>query len=112
MSTNAEVTAYIEKQPSPQKEILHELRQLIHASVAGVKEELKWGQPVYGLKKDFCYLKAAKSHVNLGFMDFTKLTDPDGRLEGTGKSMRHVKIKTRADIDTILFNNWLQAAVL
>lgn len=110
MDTNTAVSAYIEKQPSPQKEVLAELRKLIHASVKGVKEEIKWGRPVYGLKKDFCYLKAEKNYVTLGFMDFNKLSDPEGRLEGTGKSMRHVKIGSIVDIDNMLFSNWLVVA--
>lgn len=110
MDFNQEVTAYIEKLPEPQKEIMIQLRKLIMESVIGVREQYKWNQPVYGVKKDFCYLKPTKDHVNLGFMNAGKLDDPDNLLEGTGKNMRHVKIKTIDGINTELFTIWFSIA--
>jgi hypothetical protein len=107
---NEQVTDYIENAPSPHKEILAALRGLIENAVPDATEAFKWGQPVYGKKKDFCYLKAAKSHVNLGFMNHEVLNDPDGLLEGTGKSMRHVKLRSLADVNAKLFKSWIKAA--
>jgi hypothetical protein len=40
-----------------------------------------------------CYISAHKAHINIGFMRGTDLPDPAGLLEGTGKKLRHVKIK-------------------
>ena len=110
MEKNELVSAYINKAASPQKEIMTALRDLIAESVPGVKEALKWGQPVYAKTNDFCYLKAAKSHVNLGFMDFQNLNDPEGLLEGTGKTMRHIKLKSLNDLKPGLFSTWLITA--
>lgn len=112
MDFNQEVTAYIEKLPEPQKEIMIQLRKLIMESVIGVREQYKWNQPVYGVKKDFCYLKPTKDHVNLGFMNAERLDDPNHLLEGTGKSMRHVKIKNVEGINIELFSKWLNMAVV
>lgn len=111
METNEYVTAYVERLPYPQKEICKQLRKLIMESVEGVREQYKWNQPVYGVKKDFCYLRATKDHVNLGFMNAEKLNDPDNLLKGTGKSMRHVKIKTVEEINAELFTRWFTMAV-
>ena len=36
--------------------------------------------------------------VNLGFNHGATLTDPNGILEGTGKQIRHIKIKTPSDL--------------
>jgi hypothetical protein len=36
--------------------------------------------------------------VNLGFNYGASLDDPDGILEGTGKQIRHIKIRTPADL--------------
>ena len=41
----------------------------------------------------FAYVDAFTGHVNVGFFQGVELADPDGLLEGTGKFMRHVKIK-------------------
>lgn len=41
----------------------------------------------------FAYVNAFTSHVNVGFFYGASLYDKNGLLEGTGKNMRHVKIK-------------------
>lgn len=74
------------------------IRSLIFDTVPDVEEALKWGMPVYSLEKSFCYVKAATKHVNLGFDRGAVLVDPAGLLEGTGKMMRHVKLKPGQDI--------------
>jgi len=45
----------------------------------------------------FCYVLGYSKHVNLGFCDGAALSDPAGLLEGTGKTMRHVKVRPGAD---------------
>jgi hypothetical protein len=39
---------------------------------------------------------AHKSHVNLQLADGADLPDPDGLIEGTGKRIRHVKVRSVA----------------
>lgn len=41
----------------------------------------------------FAYVDAFSAHVNVGFYRGADLDDPAGLLEGTGKAMRHVKIR-------------------
>ena len=75
-------------------------------------EVIKWGTPVYekaGLV--ICSLRAASQHVALQFGSIgTRLHDPDGLLEGTGKKMRHVKVRTSSDIKKKLFAGWIKKA--
>ena len=40
----------------------------------------------------YVYITPRHGHVNVGFFRATSLDDPDGLLEGTGKTMRHIKI--------------------
>jgi hypothetical protein len=47
----------------------------------------------------FGYVNVFKAHVNVGFFCGTGLEDPAGLLEGTGKRMRHVKVKPGADLN-------------
>ena len=44
-------------------------------------------------KAAFGYVNAFTAHVNVGFFQGTELPDPNGLLEGTGKFMRHVKLR-------------------
>lgn len=106
---NQQVTDYIEKAPDEQKQIMNSIRKLIHESVDNVTEEFKWSRPVFNAGKDFAYLKTAKKHVTLGFFNFEKINDADNLLEGTGKDMRHVKLKSIDDINQELFKDWFKA---
>jgi hypothetical protein len=106
---NPQITEYIEAAPAEQKQIMEALRKLIHDTVPGTNEEFKWSRPVFRTTKDFTYLKTAKAYVTLGFMEFQKLDDPQNKLEGTGKDMRHIKIKTMNDIDQELLKKWFKA---
>lgn len=47
----------------------------------------------------FAYVNAFKAHVNIGFFRGAEFADPDRLLEGTGKFMRHVKIRPGRDTD-------------
>ena len=41
----------------------------------------------------FAYVNVFRDHVNVGFFHGAFLPDPAGLLEGTGKRMRHVKLR-------------------
>jgi hypothetical protein len=47
----------------------------------------------------FAYVNAFKAHVNVGFFRGAEIADPKGLLEGTGKFMRHVKLRPERDVD-------------
>jgi len=91
------VDAYIEKQKSPQKEILLKLREIIMTTFPDTNEEMKWGVPNF--YNGIFYIVALKDHVNLG-VSIKGLTETELALfEGTGKTKRHIKINSLEDID-------------
>jgi hypothetical protein len=91
------IEEYINKQNSPQKEICIYLRNLIHKTIPGSSEEMKWGVPVFSGGK--FYIGSFKDSVNLGF-SIIGLDDSEIALfNGTGKTMRHIKIRSMEDID-------------
>ena len=47
----------------------------------------------------FAYVNAFTAHVNVGFFRGAELADPNGLLEGTGKFMRHVKLRPEGEVD-------------
>ncbi len=47
----------------------------------------------------FAYVNAFRAHVNVGFFRGAELADPNGLLEGTGKFMRHVKLRPEGEVD-------------
>jgi len=50
------------------------------------------------MTEHYAYIGVQGSHVNLGFYHGASLRDPTGLLEGTGKSLRHVKIREAAGV--------------
>ena len=46
----------------------------------------------------FAYVNAFKAHVNVGFFRGTEIADPERLLEGTGKFMRHVKLRPEGQV--------------
>ena len=48
----------------------------------------------------FAYVGVFRAHVNVGFFRGADLHDPSSLLEGTGKRMRHVKIRPGVDLDS------------
>lgn len=92
----------------PVATLARDLRSLIREAVPGATEAIKWGMPVYEKSEIICGIRPARDYVALQFYaGGTQLNDPDGLLEGTGKKMRHVKIRSRTDIRRRLFASWL-----
>jgi len=102
-SVSKGVSEYINSLQEDKKEIVKALRSIILSVDPSLNESLKWKQPVYSKKGDICYIFPTGGHVNLGFYRALELKDPKKLLEGTGKNMRHIKIKSMKDIDKEYF---------
>ena len=50
----------------------------------------------------FGYVNVFKDHVNVGFFRGAEIADPNELLEGTGRLMRHVKLRPGHDVDAAL----------
>ena len=58
----------------------------------------------------FAYVNAFKVHVNVGFFRGAELADPASILEGTGKFMRHVKLRPETAINRAALTSLIDAA--
>lgn len=93
-TASAPVDAFIGKLEPPIQGVAMTLRQLIRETAPEVQETIKWGMPCYEYNGLLCSINPAKAYVNLQIFRSAELTDPDGLLEGTGKAMRHVKVRS------------------
>ena len=76
-----------------------------------VQELLHDGQPTACVAgAAFAYVDAFSSHVNVGFFQGAELPDPVRLLEGTGKYMRHVKLRPGAQVDEAALHALIEAA--
>ena len=58
----------------------------------------------------FAYVNAFTAHVNVGFFRGAELADPARLLEGTGKYMRHVKLRPEGDVDATALIELIETA--
>lgn len=92
-----QVDVYIEKQKSPQKEILRGVRRIFRETLPNCQEEMRWGVVVFAAGK--FYMAAMKNRVHVGFAITGLSKDEIDLFEGTGKTMRHIKISNPESID-------------
>lgn len=98
--------------------IARALRALIGSIHPGSFETPRNGErcTTYGIgpkkmTEAYAHIMPLKSSVNLGFYHGKSLPDPQGLLEGTGKSARHVKITDLQMVRSAAVKALLQASV-
>ncbi|MDP6264523.1 MAG: DUF1801 domain-containing protein [Pseudomonadales bacterium] len=76
-----------------------------------VRELLHDGHPTVCIADAaFAYVNAFKAHVNVGFFRGAEIADPDCLLEGTGRFMRHVKLRPDREVDAAALMNLIETA--
>jgi len=86
--------------PEPLRPIVETLRKLIQEAAPDAESSLKWGMPFYTVAGGMmCAVGGHRSHVNLILSGPPgTYADPGGRLEGEGKTGRHLKLRTLDDL--------------
>jgi hypothetical protein len=78
-----------------------------------VRELMHDGCPVACVEDaPFGYVNSFKTHVNVGFFYGALLEDPAGLLEGSGKRMRHVKLRPGPELKAGALRDLIDAAYL
>jgi hypothetical protein len=76
-----------------------------------VRELMHDGCPVACVEDaPFAYVNRFKSHVNVGFFHGAALKDPASLLEGSGKRMRHVKLRPGRELCAAAVSDLIGAA--
>lgn len=76
-----------------------------------VRELLHDGHPTACIADAaFAYVNAFRAHVNVGFFRGAEILDPDGLLEGTGRFMRHVKLRPDRGINATALSRLVHTA--
>lgn len=76
-----------------------------------VRELVHDGCPVACLgDAPFGYVNVFTAHVNVGFFHGAALADPAGLLQGTGKFMRHVKLRPATPAHDAALSRLIEAA--
>lgn len=85
--------------------------EVIRGCGGDVRELLHDGHPTACVNSAaFAYVNAFRAHVNVGFFRGTELPDPRRLLEGTGRMMRHVKLRPAEGIDATALGGLIRTA--
>lgn len=103
--------------PPEIQDLAHGARALLAAVMPGITE-VPWARQKiagYGvgpkkMSQHFCYIAPFKKHLNLGFMYGAHLPDPQSLLEGKGADLRHIKIRSAADLEQLALRDLIASA--
>ena len=105
------IETWFAEQPDELAEIAREWFAVMRACGNDVRELIHDDQPTACVgDAAFGYVDAFTAHVNVGFFHGAELADPAGLLEGTGKFMRHVKLRPDRPPDKKALKTLIQTA--
>jgi hypothetical protein len=108
---DAAIDAWFEQYPGQLGAIAHHWFEVMRKCGDEVRELLHDGCPVACLGDvPFAYVNVFTAHVNVGFFQGAGLPDPAGLLQGTGKCMRHVKLRPGTDPNAAALGRLIEEA--
>lgn len=108
---DAAVDAWLEQHPAELGAIAKHWFDVMRARGDDVRELLHDGHPTACVDEAaFAYVNAFTAHVNVGFFRGAALADPMKLLEGSGKYMRHVKLRPGKSADSAALERLIDAA--
>jgi hypothetical protein len=104
------VDGFLKELDPERRKLVEKLRALVKRTAPEAEETIKWGNITYILDgKNLNWFIAYKDHIDFGFFQGASLKSD--RLEGTGKGLRHIKVRELSDIDDREFSRLLSDAV-
>ncbi len=110
-----DVTRFLDGYHADVRDLALKMRETILKSVPNAREKIYTGWQTIGyshnggMKSQFCAISPQRDRVNVYFNRGTDLDDPDHLLEGTGKNMRHVKVRTLKDAQSKALKELIKA---
>jgi hypothetical protein len=80
--------------PVSMADVAHRAEELIRSEAPSLKVEKHWGHPWFVGTDLVCLVGPFSHHAQMEFWRGSTIPDPDHLLEGTGKNLRHVKLRT------------------
>lgn len=103
---------WLQDQSPANQTLIKSLRKLVGTCSKKLEETVKWGNGCWvvdGLP--ICYNYADTDHVQFGFFVGSQVPDPKGLLQGNGKYVRFIRIKSKADIPKAALTKMIKQAM-
>jgi hypothetical protein len=105
------IDAWLSAPPDELSDLVRPWFAKMRACGGDVRELMHDGYPTACVQDaPFAYVNIFRAHANVGFFYGAELRDPARLLEGTGKRMRHVKLKPGHTVDPMALADLIGAA--
>jgi len=105
------IEEWMQQHPGELGKIARKWFEVMRACGDEVRELVHDGCPVTCLGDvPFAYVNVFTAHVNVGFFQGASLPDPAGLLQGSGRFMRHVKLRPGVPVDAAALSTLIHTA--
>lgn len=112
MKAYANFDLWLKDQSAANQSVAKEIRKLVKETSKKLEETVKWGNGCWTVDgMPVCYNYADKDHVQFGFFVGVGIPDPKKILEGNGKYLRFIRLRTKADIPKIALKKMIKQAM-
>lgn len=112
MKAYATFDLYLADQSPENQRLIRALRAFVRRTAPDLQESVKWGNGCWLQGKiPVSYVYSDETYVQFGFIRGSALSDPRGLLHGNGQYVRHIKVRSRKDIDERAFAALLRQAI-
>lgn len=114
-----EIAELMRDWPNEVCDLALELREFVLKAAPQVDEKIafhalcyyKSGQPYGVIGGNVCVIGPRDDVLHLGFIHGAFLPDPEGLLQGTAKSKRHIEFRSSKDVRCMALRDLIRAAV-
>lgn len=100
MKAYADLDEYVAAQTPKNRATIRGLRNFVRRPEPKLSEAVEWRFGCWiGAKGPVAYENSDTQYVQFGFSCGSSLEDPRALLEGKGKYVRHIRVRSRAAID-------------
>lgn len=93
------ILTYLDKQLPEPRAIALAVAERLHALAPNLDVKLAWGFPCWVGQERVVSVMAREDRCNLQLWSGARLAHLSSRIEGTGKDLRHVKLRSLSEID-------------
>jgi hypothetical protein len=112
------IDAFIESKVKPElRPVVAAFRRLVKRVAPEASEGMRggteayYGVPVYRVKRDIIAISPTKTSITISFGKGAQFNDQFGRLGGTGKASRVVRLRSMEDFDEVALTSYVRQAV-
>ena len=100
MKAYASFADWKKDQSAKHRKLICQIERLVEDVAPHFTTSVKWGQGCWvdGATPKL-YVHAEDDHLQFGFFNGSSLEDPHDRLVGSGKYVRHIKVRSTRDLD-------------